>query len=96
VLFLGFLSVTFANVSCIWRGIRHKEHHSLIPLIGGVCGSVALWLGAASKGLSALHLPSGAWCAAPFLLDIGTPMLLISIPALVVREVRASRDSHRA
>jgi hypothetical protein len=96
VLLLAFLFVTFANAGCIWRSIRHKEHHSLVPLIGGICGCVGLWLGSAAKGLSALHLPSGAWCAAPFLLDIGTPMLLFSIPSLIVREIRASRDSNHA
>lgn len=63
VLLLMFLLVAVGNASCIWREIRHKEHHSLVPLVGGLCGCFGLWLASTSDRLSGLHLPSGAWLA---------------------------------
>lgn len=95
-LLLMFLLVAVANASCIWRGIRHKQHHSVVPLIGGLCGCFGLWLASTSDRLSGSQVASGAWLALPLLLDIGTPILLISMPSVILSEMREARSSHDA
>jgi hypothetical protein len=42
--FLGLLSIYIIglNFSCVYLWLVRKEHHSLVPLIGGVTGVLAL------------------------------------------------------
>ena len=89
VLFLGFAVIAAGNAYCVWLSIRRKVHHSTVPIVGATFGALGLWL--LSDAIK--HSAPAAWrvwyVAAPFVLDAGALILLVSIPVLAASAVRA-------
>lgn len=88
VLLVASIFVSVGNMQCLWRSIRHQEHHSTVPLAGGLCGALGLCF--ISRAVEQVF--PGAWrdwyVAVPFVLDIGTPILVISVVAVLVSPLR--------
>ena len=83
-----FCVVCSGNVWCLWRNVRHKEHHSLIPIVGGVCGFLGLlilfpWVEAQFEANFSLW-----YFALPFVLDVGMLLVVASILITVYGKLR--------
>lgn len=83
VLVIAFVVTSAGNGWCLWRSIRHGERHSLVPLVGGACGAMGLLL--LGRPLTAAA-PLGI-LAVPFLLDVGTPALILGSVSALYRSV---------
>jgi hypothetical protein len=65
---LGFVLIATGNALTIATAIRTKQSRSLVPLLGGVLGVVAVLLS-----------PLPRWCViVPLLLDLGTGAMLFA------------------
>jgi hypothetical protein len=65
---VAFLLIAFGNALTIATAIRTKQSRSLVPVVGGVLGVVAVLLS-----------PLPHWCVVvPVLLDVGTGAMLFA------------------
>lgn len=88
LLLLCFAVVCLGNAYSVWMNMRRKEHHSTVPLIGATCGAIGLWLTASNIELLAPRLWRAWYLLLPFVLDVGTLMLLAWTAVLVSSAVR--------
>jgi hypothetical protein len=89
VLLLAFSIASLGNAHCVCLSYRRKEHHSTIPLIGGVCGALGLWLVSGTIDRFAPRLWTPWYIALPFALDVGTLPLLVWPWVLAISAMRA-------
>jgi hypothetical protein len=72
--------VTACNYACIYLGLVRREHHSIVPLVGGTCVALA-WLlcpAAVARG----------WAWLPLAIDPGSWVCVIVGPYLLVLAFR--------
>ena len=86
---ITFAFVSGANALCVWMSYRRKKHHSTIPLFGAVCGALGLWLISGTIDRFAPRLWTPWYTALPFVLDVGTLILLVWPWMLAVSAIRA-------
>ena len=89
VFLVGFAIVSLANAQCLWRSIRRNEHHSTVPLVGGICGALGLWLISGELERTASRIWRVWFIAMPFIFDVGTLIPIISVVILATSAVRA-------
>jgi len=70
------------NYSCVYLWVARREHHSLIPLIGGIASGVAMLI----CPIRDVH----GWAWLPILVDLGCAYTLASF-VYAVLVLKASR-----
>ena len=88
-LVLAFAITSVGNAHCVWLSIRRNEHHSTVPLVGGITGAIGLWLLSGVIERSAPRFWKAWYIAMPFVLDVGTLILILSVFFLATSAVRA-------
>ena len=89
ILLGAFAFVSVANALCVWISYRRKEHHSTVPLLGAICGALGLWLISGTVDRLAPRLWTPWYTALPFVLDVGTLVLLVWPWMLAASAIRA-------
>ena len=95
-LFLVFVLCAWVNWWIVWRALLSQRHEgSIVPFVGGVCGTLALSIWGAMDATQALSSIAATIKWSPLLVDFGCVPYVLVAAWLIVKEKITARKAPR-